>query len=113
MYLDDGQLIDNHNGDDNRNTSVQNERAAINESETPSRHQNEDNENSFLLIPSTSSYDENEEEEETCDTVPHKTKLNRRRIVGRQMYESKLPMDSVPFESRDLLTEKHRGDIKL
>ena len=100
-------------GDDNRNTSVQNERAAINESETPSRHQNEDNENSFLLIPSTSSYDENEEEEETCDTVPHKTKLNRRRIVGRQMYESKLPMDSVPFESRDLLTEKHRGDIKL
>ena len=94
-------------GDDSRN-----ERTIIKEGE-PSKHQNEDSENSFLLIPSTSLLDENEDEEENCDTVPHKMKLNRRHIVGRQMYESKLPMDSVPFESTDLLTEKHRGDIKL
>ena len=100
-------------GDDNRNINIRGESEIINESETPSRHQNEDNENSFLLIPSTSSYDENGEEE-TCDTVPNKTKTNRRHNFGNQIYESKhLPMDSVSFESADLLTEKHRGDIKL
>jgi hypothetical protein len=77
----------------------------------PSVHQNEDNENSFLLIPASSC---NENEEETFHTVSNKTRTNRRHDVGRQIYEADGPAESsVAYEAADLLTEKHRGDIKL
>ena len=98
-------------GEDNSNAKG-NDSIVIDEQENPAHNQNEDNENSFLLIPSTSSYDE-DNVEESCDIVGNKGKLNRRHH-SPQVCEVGIPMNSsIDFESTDLLTEKHRGNIKL
>ena len=75
-------------GEGEDNGSVKNETIAIEEHENQSHHPNEENENSFLLIPSTSSYDE-DNEEENCDTEESRCVPN------------------------NFLTEKHRGNINL
>ena len=98
---------------EDRHDEIQNATEIVDESGgTPSKQQNEDTEDSFLLIPS-SSFNEHEDGEEACDTTSNKTKMNRRHAVGRPIYDSNVPEESASFESADLLTEKHRGNIKL
>ena len=92
---------------------VRNDNVITKTSDTPSKNQTEENENSFLLIPS-SSYDE--EHVDDCDMVSSRVTTNRRNNLGCQAYNVKndiLSSDIGPHESRDLLTEKHRGDIRL
>ena len=100
-------------GDDSTNAKGD-DSIVIDKQENQAHHQNEDNENSFLLIPSTSSYAE-DNEEESCDTVGNTSTPNRRHNThSPQVCEVGIPMNSnMDLESTDLLTEKHRGNIKL
>ena len=99
-------------GEDSGNTKS--EAITIEEHDNSTQQQNEDNENSFLLIPSTSAYDD-DNEEDACDMVNTNSNLNRRyKTDSTHVYEAGMPMNTATdFESKDFLTEKHRGNINL